>query len=130
MTEIINLEVPATLSALSTVRMVLGGLGARLDFSIDDIEDVYLATGELLRAAFELDSVDRLLVEVALGADNLRITMGAFASVELREGVTKHDEHCLDLCMLLRNTVDDVSLEELDNGFRVVLQKARGEEPS
>ena len=31
MTENISLEVPATLSALSTVRMVLGGLGARLD---------------------------------------------------------------------------------------------------
>ena len=37
MAEKIDLEVPATLNALSTVRMVLGGLGARLDFSLDDL---------------------------------------------------------------------------------------------
>ena len=40
MPERIDLEVPATLNALSTVRLVLGGLGARLDFSLDDLEDI------------------------------------------------------------------------------------------
>jgi serine/threonine-protein kinase RsbW len=126
MAETINLEVPATLSALSTVRMILGGLGARLDFSIDDIEDVYLATGELLRAALEADSVDRFGVEVVLGDDSLRIATGAFQSGKLRHDVVTHDEQCLDLCMLLRSCVDDVSFEESEEGYRVVLLKSRG----
>jgi hypothetical protein len=126
MAETINLEVPATLSALATVRMILGGLGARLDFSIEDIEDVYLATGELLRTALGTDSADRLSVEMILGDDNLRIAAGAFRSQELRHEVTTHNEHCLDLCMLLRNTVDDVSFEESEEGYRIVLLKSRG----
>ena len=66
MPERIDLEVPATLNALSTVRMVLGGLGARLDFSLDELEDIYLATDELLRTALAADAVDRLSVEVLL----------------------------------------------------------------
>ncbi len=126
MAETITLEIPATIGALSTVRMVLGGLGARLDFSIDDIEDLYLATGELLRAALGADSIERLSVEVALGEKSLRIAAGAFRSAELRREVSTHSEHCLDLCALLRNTVDEVSFEDSEEGYHIVLLKSRG----
>ena len=112
MSERIDLEVPATLNALSTVRMVLGGLGARLDFSLDDLEDIYLATDELLRTALDADSLDRLHVEVLLDDDVLRFSAGTFKSAKLRADVTRHAEDCLDLCMLLRRTVDDVVLED------------------
>jgi hypothetical protein len=123
MAERIDLEVPATLNALSTVRMVLGGLGARLDFSLDDLEDIYLATDELLRTALDADAPDRLNVEVLLDDDVLRFTAGTFSSAKLRTDVTLHAEDCLDLCMLLRSTVDDVVLEDGDGGYRVVLVK-------
>jgi len=125
MAERIDLEVPATLNALSTVRMVLGGLGARLDFSLDDLEDIYLATGELLRTALDADSLDRLSVEVVLDDDVLRFSAGTFTSAKLRADVIRHAEDCLDLCMLLRRTVDDVLLEDKDGAFRVVLVKRR-----
>jgi len=125
MAERIDLEVPATLNALSTVRMVLGGLGARLDFSLDDLEDIYLATDELLRAALEADSLDRLSVEVLLDEGVLRFTAGTFRSARLRADVTLHAEDCLDLCMLLRRTVDDVLLEDEDDVYRIVLVKRR-----
>jgi len=125
MAERIDLEVPATLNALSTVRMVLGGLGARLDFSLDDLEDIYLATDELLRAALEADSLDRLSVEVLLDEGVLRFTAGTFRSARLRADVTLHVEDCLDLCMLLRRTVDDVLLEDKDGLYRIVLVKRR-----
>ena len=125
MAERIDLEVPATLNALSTVRIVLGGLGARLDFSLDDLEDIYLATDELLRAALEADSLDRLSVEVLLDEGVLRFTAGTFRSARLRADVTLHAEDCLDLCMLLRRTVDDVLLEDEDDVYRIVLVKRR-----
>ena len=125
MAERIDLEVPATLSALSTVRMVLGGVGARLDFSLDDLEDLYLATGELLRTAIEADSLDRLCVAVLLDDSVLRFTAGAFKSAKLRADVTLHAEDCLDLCMLLRSTVDDVLFEDEGGAYRIVLVKRR-----
>jgi len=125
MPEQIDLEVPATLNALSTVRMVLGGLGARLDFSLDDLEDIYLATDELLRTALAADALDRLNVEVLLDDGVLRFTVGTFKSAKLRADVTMHAEDCLDLCMLLRSTVDEVLLEDEDGAFRIVLVKQR-----
>jgi anti-sigma regulatory factor (Ser/Thr protein kinase) len=125
MAERIDLEVPATLNALSTVRMVLGGIGARLDFSLDDLEDIYLATDELLRTALVADAPDRLSVEVLLEGGLLRFTAGTFKSAKLRADVTMHAEDCLDLCMLLRRTVDDVVLEDDDGAYRIVLVKRR-----
>ena len=125
MAERIDLEVPATLNALSTVRMVLGGLGARLDFSLDDLEDIYLATGELLRTALDADPLDRLSVEVLLDEGVLRFTAGTFKSAKLRADVTMHAEDCLDLCMLLRRTVDDVVFEDEGGAYRIVLVKRR-----
>jgi hypothetical protein len=130
MPERIDLEVPATLNALSTVRMVLGGLGARLDFSLDDLEDIYLATDELLRTALAADALDRLSVEVLLDGGVLRFTAGTFKSAKLRADVTMHAEDCLDLCMLLRSTVDDVLLEDEDGAYRIVLIKQRKDSPT
>ncbi len=125
MAERIDLEVPATRNALSTVRMVLGGLGARLDFSLDDLEDLYLATDALLRTALDADALDRLSVEVLVDDGVLRLAAGPFKSVKLRADVTIHAEDCLDLCMLLRRTVDDVVLEDEGGAYRVVLVKRR-----
>jgi hypothetical protein len=130
MAERIDLEVPATLNALSTVRMVLGGLGARLDLYLDDLEDIYLATGELLRTALDADALDRLRVEVLLDDDVLRFTAGTFKSARLRADVTTHADDCLDLCMLLRSTVDDVVLEDEGGAYRIVLVKRRKDGPA
>ncbi len=125
MAERIDLEVPATRDALSTVRMVLGGLGARLDFSLDDLEDLYLATGEMLRTALDADALDRLSVKVLIDDGVLRFTAGTFRSAKLRADVSTHAEDCLDLCMLLRTTVDDVLIEDEGGAYRVVLVKRR-----
>jgi len=130
MAERIDLEVPATLNGLSTVRLVLGGLGARLDFSLDDLEDVYLATDHLLRTALDADALDRLSLEVLLGDGVLRFTAGTFRSAKLRADVTIHAEDCLDLCMLLRRTVDDVVFEDEDGAYRIVLVKRRKSGPA
>jgi len=125
MAERIDLEVPATLNALSTVRMVLGGLGARLDFSLDDLEDLYLATDELLRTALDADALDRWSVEMLVDAGVLRFAAGTFKSAKLRADVSIHAEDCLDLCMLLRRTVDDVVFEDDGGAYRIVLVKRR-----
>lgn len=125
MTDRISLEVPATLSALSTVRMVLGGLGARLDFSLEDLDDLFLATDRLLEAALDAEDLASLRVLVVVDGATLRIAAGAFRSDELRDQVVVTPGGCIDLCTLLRRLVDDVVVQEEDGGFNVVIVKHR-----
>jgi anti-sigma regulatory factor (Ser/Thr protein kinase) len=124
-TERISLEVPATLSALSTVRMVLGGLGARLDFSLEDLDDLFLATDRLLEAALDAEELDSLRVLVMVDAGTLRISAGAFRSIELRDQVAITPGGCIDLCTLLQRLVDEVVVQEDDGSFNVVIVKRR-----
>jgi hypothetical protein len=123
MTERISLEVPATLSALSTVRMVLGGLGARLDFSLDDLDDLFLATDRLLETALDAEELDSLRVVVLVDGGTLRVTAGMFRSDELRHKVAVTPGNCIDLCTLLQRLVDDVVVEEDGGCFSVVIVK-------
>ena len=128
MAERISLEVPATLSALSTVRMVLGGLGARLDFSLEDLDDLFLATDRLLQAALEAEELDDLRVLAVVGGASLRVSAGTFRSAQLREQVALTPGDCIDLCTLLQRLVDDVIVEEEPGGsFSVVIVKNRSE---
>ena len=130
MTERISLEVPATLSALSTVRMVLGGLGARLDFSLEDLDDLFLATDRLLEAALDAEDLDSLRVLVVVDGATLRIAAGAFRSDELRDQVAVTPGGCIDLCTLLQRLVDDVVVQEEDGCFNVVIVKHRSGTPT
>jgi hypothetical protein len=130
MTERISLEVPATLSALSTVRMVLGGLGARLDFSLEDLDDLFLATDRLLEAALDVEDLDSLRVLVVVDGGTLRVIAGLFRSDELRDRVAVTPGNCIDLCTLLQRLVDDVVVEEEDGCFSVVIVKHRSGSPA
>jgi hypothetical protein len=123
MAERISLEVPATLSALSTVRMVLGGVGARLDFSLDDLDDLFLATDRLLEAALDAEELASIRVLVVVDDGSLRVSAGAFSSPELRDQVTVTPGDCIDLCVLLRRLVDDVSVQQDGECFSVVITK-------
>ncbi len=125
MSEKISLEVPATLSALSTVRMVLGGLGARLDFSLEDLDDLFLATDRLLQAALDTERLDSLRVEMAVDGPTLRVVAGAFRSDALRAQVAITPGGCIDLCTLLQRLVDDVVVQEADGSFSVLIVKHR-----
>ena len=125
MSENISLEVPATLNALSTVRMVLGGLGARLDFSLEDLDDLFLATDRLLEAALESEDLDRLQVSCDVDGVTLRVVAGAFRSDDLRAQVAITPGGCIDLCILLRRLVDDVVVQEVNGSFNVLIVKHR-----
>jgi len=123
MPENISLEVPATLSALSTVRMVLGGLGARLDFSLEDLDDLFLATDSLLEAALAAEPLDSFRVQMTVDGYTLRVAAGSFRSDALRAQVAITPGGCIDLCTLLRRLVDDVVVEKEGDGFSVVIVK-------
>lgn len=130
MADRIILEVPATARALPTVRIVVGGLGAGLDFSLEDLDNLSLATEELFHAALKAESCERFSVEVVINGGDLSVLSGEFRSAALRRQVESGDDGCLDLCRLLHETVDEVGLREIGDAYQVVLVKrGRGRSP-
>ena len=128
MTETIRVEVAADESAFTPVRLVLGGLGTRLEFSVEQIEDVYLAAEQLFRASLRAEDAARFGVELRLEDGALWFAAGPFTSTALREAVqpAAPDAACLDLCRLLHTTCDQVSVTEQDGFYHIVLVKSRG----
>ena len=127
MTERVHLEVPATAASLSPIRMVIGGVGARFDLSLDDLEDLYLAVGELLRVAEELGAAATYEMRIDVASDGLVLTMGPFRSPELlaRLRVEPATELCLDLCQLLDGVLDSFAVREGGADFTVEMIKRR-----
>jgi hypothetical protein len=123
MTERINLEVPADPSALKTVLMIVAGLSARLDYSLDDLDDVRLAMDMLLNEALEFEELDTIAVEAEVADGWMKLSAGPFRSAELRRRVTVGREDCIDLCLLLRRTMDAVSVEGDEAAYTVVLER-------
>lgn len=127
MTDFVRLEVPATLWSLPTIRMVVGGVGARFDLSLDELQDVYFAIEELFCAAIELDHNERYSVAVGVHQDAIHITTGTFASGALHQrlAASPSTPECLDLCHLLRRMLDTYTVEGDERAFSVVLVKQR-----
>ncbi len=127
MTERVNLEVPATGASLSPIRMVIGGVGARFDLSLDDLEDLYLAVEELLRVAGELAPAATYELSIEVAPDRLALTVGPFRSPELlaRLRVEPTTELCLDLCQLLDGVLDSFAVREHGADFTVEMIKRR-----
>ena len=127
MTERVHLEVPAAAASLSPIRMVIGGVGARFDLSLDDLEDLYLAVGELLRVAEELGAAATYEMMIDVASDRLVLTVGPFRSPELlaRLRVEPATELCLDLCQLLDGVLDSFAVQEGGTDFTVEMIKRR-----
>ncbi len=127
MEAVIRLDVAAAMSAFPTVRMVLGGVGARLDFSLEELDDLYLAAEELFRGVIGADGAERVVLTLRLDEAALRLELADLSSPELRRLLKPQEqgEACLDLCRVLAGTVDEVILREGEHGYSVTLSKAR-----
>ncbi|MEI6726574.1 MAG: hypothetical protein WCN81_10195 [Actinomycetes bacterium] len=123
MAERINLEVPADLSSRDTVLTVVTGICARLDYSLDDLDDVRLAMEMLLGDALELEKLETIAVQAEIDGGSMKLTAGPFQTAELRRRVSVGRDDCIDLCLLLRRTMDAVTVEGDDSSFVVVLER-------
>ena len=105
--------------------MIIGGVAARCDLPLDELEDIYLAVGELLRVAGELEPLDRYAVELEVGDDALHVRTGPFHSRDLRErlDLEPSTQLCLNLCQLLNGVLESFAVNETNDGFSVVMTK-------
>jgi len=80
-TDEVELRLPADGAYASVLRTLTAGLAARLDFTIDDIEDLRIAVSEA--AAMVLDEADEgalLRCRFLLGGDRMELTITADAA--------------------------------------------------
>lgn len=115
-----ELRVPADTAYVAVLRMTSAGIAARLDFTLEDIEDLRMAVGEA--CALILDSADEkgsLLAAYTTGPGSLRIEVSAETAAS---GVAARDEESF-AWQVLSTLAKDLRSEESDGrhtiGFTV-----------
>jgi serine/threonine-protein kinase RsbW len=118
----VSIRIPASPAYLQVVRLIAAGLGSRLGFTIDEIEDLKIAVDELsayLTGAQGRDGELSIAFEIA--GDRLSIVgRGEFApGQKVRTDLTELSR------MILSTTVDDARLEQADGTPRFSLSKTK-----
>jgi anti-sigma regulatory factor (Ser/Thr protein kinase) len=123
MTDAIKLTIPHQKSYYGVVRLVVGGLAARLDLSYESLEDLQLALQSLVgNEAYA--SGDDVTIELSLGPGSIQMLVGPLDGSRLRSDLeATGDGEGVSLGRLLATVVGDVGLEERDGGQWVRLEK-------
>ena len=127
MADTIRLAVTASPSALPVIRMVLGGVAARVDLSLEELEDLYVAVEELLSAAEVQGEASRHELTVEVGVDGLVVNAGPFKTAGLRDSLAETERDGFNLRTVMDNVVQSVEVcQAPDDCFTVVFVKRRG----
>ena len=118
----ISVTIPDERSFAAVAGLVLGGMAARHELTLDVLDDLHLAVESLL----ERDAVcGELTILLRVGAETIEAAIGPFvrgAIAELEETDGAGEE--LDLRRLLDTVVDSVTVTERDGGCWVELRKS------
>jgi hypothetical protein len=99
--------------------MVVGGMAARADLSVDEIDDVYMALEEVFWAAREKGSAQRCSMRISAVEGSLTMELGPFGS----PSVARHLGE--PACTLLARVVAFEVREGPGDQLSVVLTKRR-----
>ncbi len=110
----VELRVPALGAYAAVARTTAAGLAARLDFTIDDIEDLRIAIGEAIALTIaEADSGADLVCAFHLGAGSIRVELSTTTS---RQPEVDHDSFAWQV---LDTMAGEVSAEASPGRFAV-----------
>jgi serine/threonine-protein kinase RsbW len=120
--DVVTIKLPATGAYLSVLRTATAGLAARLDFTLDEIEDLRIAVDEacamLLSQAVPGADID---CQFELDADVMRVAV----SVLTQDGrEPSRDTFAWTVLSALAGEVD--ASADVDNRVMISLQKRRG----
>ncbi len=124
LTDTVELRAPSGRDWRPVVRLVLGGIGDRLDLGIDDIDDLQLAIERLLAEAGSQESV-QLAFELSDG--RVRAHIGPLAERAIADalGAPEPPPGELTLHRILSTVVDSFGVEDVeDEGLYVRVDKA------
>jgi hypothetical protein len=124
MSDRIELVTPVGRAWDPVIRLVLGGIGDRLDLGFDELDDLQLAVERLLaEARFE----DRVTLSIEILDRSVRVRIGPILTGAVAEALqgppAKPGE--LTLGRILQTVVDSYGVEKVEDGHMVVrLEKA------
>jgi hypothetical protein len=119
MTDTVVLDIPVEPAFLSAVRMVVGGMAARVDLSVDEIDDVYMAVEEIFYVAHQKDGETRCGLRVSAAEGALTLEMGPFASASVAPRLDEPG------CSLIARVVALEVRAAADDEIIIVLTKRR-----
>jgi hypothetical protein len=113
MADSITLTVPHAPEFYGVVRLVVGGLAARLELSFEGLEDLQTALEALLETeAYRTTEDVSFVIEVE--GDTLAISVGPLAADALARDLDAAQDGGLTLARMLAATTDRYELEERD----------------
>jgi hypothetical protein len=125
-TDEITLTIPRDRALYSVAHLVLGGLGIRLNLTIEHLEDLQLAVDAVLE---RVRAVGHVTITVGVSEGAIETAIGP-----LRDGVraeleaTEDEDQDVGLRRILDALVDEVELTQTDGEDWVKLTKAVNEE--
>jgi hypothetical protein len=118
----ITLSIPHAKPYHGVARLVVGGLAARLELSYEHLEDLQLA----LESVLERDGYvagQEVSVRLVVGEDSVIMTIGPLDPSELRADLERESDDGISLSRLLSTLVEEVTLEDVDGGHWLRLEK-------
>jgi len=117
----ITLTLPRGRSFAAVAHLVLGGLAARHDLTLEGLDDLRLALDGLLeRPNGEQD----VTLALRIGDEAVHASIGPFDGARLRAELEEELDESLGLRRLLETVVDRFELAERDGGYWVDLTKS------
>jgi anti-sigma regulatory factor (Ser/Thr protein kinase) len=120
MSDRIVLTIPRERPFHGIAHLVLGGLAARLNLTVESLEDLQLALDELLE---QDEGGTDVTVEVRVGDGSIEAELGPFDAARLRAAM-EPDQDSLGLQRLLATLVDGAELLERDGGQWIRIVKS------
>jgi hypothetical protein len=121
MSDAITLTIPRERPFHTVAHLVLGGLAARLNLTIETFEDLELALDTLLERR---DGDEPVTLEVRLTDDLIEVSIGPFRSASIRSELEQGDDDELGLRRVLDTLAEGVKLEERGDAYWVRMEKS------
>jgi hypothetical protein len=122
MTDEITLTMPRDREFFSVAHLVLGGVGIRLNLTIETLEDLQLALDAILERDHEPGDVT---ISLRLNDQTIETEVGPFGD-GVRKELERSGEEEVGLRRILDTLVDDVELTQGEGGDWVKLRKSIG----
>jgi len=116
----VEITIPRERDFSIVAELVVGGIAARHDVTLDVLDDLQLALGSLLEHAEDDEGV--ITVQLRVGGDAIDVSVGPVGQRTVAE-LERDGGAMLGLRRLLDTTVDDVSLTTRDGESWVELRK-------
>ena len=120
MQDTVEITIPRERDFSIVAELVVGGLAARHDVTLDVLDDLQLALGSLLEHAE--DDEGEITVVLRVGPDGIDATVGPVGERTVEE-LERDGGSTLGLRRLLDTTVEDVAVSARDGGSWVELRK-------